>query len=373
MVVSIFLASVGPADGEKFLISSLTNLLTSLLITPVLMTVLFGACFLVRADDLGLLDWKQEDQFDVSIASLEVPLQDLQTALKLDSGLFVTVVAEVFGDHSSAVELERDSVSRFSSMEAILVAKSQTLLITVVLEEIQRRSVCTLHAVISGSDVATGYSGSVPLFAAGTSSPCAEVFVQVPPKGDEEEQLDTNIPDASKGAEGSNEDVLIDISCLEKMLQAKEERRPDHSEPVPLRTAAEASIPPEPMNRATPRPQRRSQMGHCLHPLCALADSCAGAEASNPLEPTRSQPQLHEPTPAHPKRRSQMSSDSCVASEAEASVPLGPMSQTPPAEPSPALPKRRPQMGPSLYPLARTSQRAVSQSLESGEVSSHRL
>ncbi|CAE7492231.1 ANKRD28 [Symbiodinium sp. CCMP2456] len=399
MVVSIFLASVGPADGEKFLISSLSDLLTTLLITPGLMTVLFGACLLVRADDLDLLDWEQEDLFDVSIASFEVPLQDLQTALKLDSGLFVTVVAEVFGDHASAVELKRDSVSRFSSMEAILVAKSQTLLFTVVLDEIQRMSARTLHAVISGGDVATGYSGSVPLFAAGTSSPC-EVFVQVTTKGDEAERPDT-IPE-SNGPEGSK-DVIIGVSFLEKML-ASEEKGP-HSQPVPLRTAAEASIPLEPMNRetpppeATPHPKRKSQMSSdsCaaeaeasipLEPMRSQpqlheptpvhpkqrsqmsSDSCAAeAEASIPLEPMRSQPQLHEPTPARPKRRSQMSSDSCAA-EAEASIPLEPMRSQPQLhEPTPARPKRRSQMGPSLYPQARTSQCSGSQSLQSGEVS----
>lgn len=301
MVVSIFLASVGPADGENFLISSLTNLLSSLLITPVLMTVLFGCCLLVRAEDPDLLGWQQEDHLNVSIASFELPLE-LQTALKLDSGIFATVVAEVFGDLSSAVELQRDSVSRFSTTEAILVTKSQALLFTV-LEEIQRSSARTLHAVISGGEVATGYSGSVPLFAAGMISPCAEAVVQVwPPKGDESEQPDGSTPDASKRAEGGNEDVIIDAVFLEKLLQANEEQRHDHSEPVPLRTAAEASIPSEPMDRetpppeATPLPKRRSQMGPCLH----RTQFCAPAEIPAPLEPVRRQTPLLEPTPTRP-------------------------------------------------------------------------
>ena len=41
------------------------------------------------------------------------------------------------------------------------------------------RSTRTLHAVVLGGDVITGYSGSLPLFLAGKSSPCAEVMVQV--------------------------------------------------------------------------------------------------------------------------------------------------------------------------------------------------
>ena len=58
LVVSIFLASVSPADEEKFLISSLTNLFTSVLVTPLLLTVLFGIYLLSRPGDLGqMLQW----------------------------------------------------------------------------------------------------------------------------------------------------------------------------------------------------------------------------------------------------------------------------------------------------------------------------
>ena len=119
LVVSIFLASVSPPDGEKFLLSTLTNLVTSLLVTPVLMTALFGACMLARADDLDrLLEWQQEDQFEVAVSKVVVPVEQLQAALKLDSRLKVTVLAEVFGNQSSSITLDRNKQSEsFSSSD----------------------------------------------------------------------------------------------------------------------------------------------------------------------------------------------------------------------------------------------------------------
>ena len=104
LVVSIFLASVSPPDGEKFLLSTLTNLVTSLL---------------ARADDLDrLLEWQQEDQFEVSVSKVVVPVEQLQAALKLDSRLNVTVLAEVFGNQSSSITLDRNKQSEsFSSSD----------------------------------------------------------------------------------------------------------------------------------------------------------------------------------------------------------------------------------------------------------------
>lgn len=202
LVVSIFLASVSPADGEKFLLSTVTNLLTSLLVTPVLLTVLFGACMLARADDLDrLLEWQQEDQFEVSVSKVVVPVEQLQATMKLDLRLNVTVLAEVFGDHSSSTTLDRNKVSgSFSSSDTFLVTKRQVLMFTVIVVELQRRHAFTLHAVALGSDALAGYSGALPLFVPGKKSPCAEVLVEVAPAGGKEEEVD---------AKGQDEEVLI--------------------------------------------------------------------------------------------------------------------------------------------------------------------
>ncbi|CAE7022038.1 unnamed protein product [Symbiodinium sp. KB8] len=202
LVVSIFLASVSPADGEKFLLSTVTNLLTSLLVTPVLLTVLFGACMLARADDLDrLLEWQQEDQFEVSVSKVVVPVEQLQATMKLDLRLNVTVLAEVFGDHSSSTTLDRNKVSgSFSSSDTFLVTKRQVLMFTVIVVELQRRHAFTLHAVALGSDALAGYSGALPLFVPGKKSPCAEVLVEVAPAGGKQEKVD---------AKGQDEEVLI--------------------------------------------------------------------------------------------------------------------------------------------------------------------
>jgi len=312
LVVSIFLASVSPADGERFLISSLTNLLTSLLISPLLLTVLFGICLLSRPGDLGqMLQWRQDDQFEISIENVEIPLEQLQAALKLDTRLAVTALVEVFGDHSSSVNLKMvsDFGSTFSSTAPILVTKNQVLFFTVVLVELQRRSTRTLHAVVLGGDVITGYSGSLPLFLAGKSSPCAEVMVQVglSTRG-REEKRDTNIKETRKHAETGKEVVTIDVVSLDKPLKADAEQRPDHLQPrheVPLRAAAEAPRPLEgTMTRETPPPDP-SPKSHLAEP----------EPAPEPLLPAGS-------------RLSEL--------------------------PAPAPPKSMPRMGPCLRPQART-------------------
>ncbi|CAE7207777.1 unnamed protein product [Symbiodinium microadriaticum] len=313
LVVSIFLASVSPADEEKFLISSLTNLFTSVLVTPLLLTVLFGICLLSRQGDLGqMLQWRQDDQFGISIESVEIPLEQLHAALKLDSRLAVTVVVEVFGDHSSSVNLKMvsDSGNTFSSTAAILVTKNQVLFFTIVLVELQRRSTRTLHAVVLGGDVITGYSGSLPLFLAGKSSPCAEAMVQVGLSTRNEEKLDTNGKHTSKDkdAEAGKEVVTIDVVSLEKPLKADADQRPDHLEPrhdVPLRAAA-----------AAPRPQEGTM-----------------TREMPPPDPT---PKAHlaEPEPAP-----------------EPLLPAGSRLLELPAS---APPKSMPRMGPCLRPQART-------------------
>ena len=58
LVICIFLASVSPADGERFLISCMVNLVTSLLFLPVWMTLLFGACLACKGENLqAMVAW----------------------------------------------------------------------------------------------------------------------------------------------------------------------------------------------------------------------------------------------------------------------------------------------------------------------------
>jgi len=66
---------------------------------------------------------------------------------------------------------------------------------TVVILELQRRRMCTLHAVISGSDVIAGYTGALPLCVTGKSSACAEVLVEVGLLARGNEKVDGNKPD----------------------------------------------------------------------------------------------------------------------------------------------------------------------------------
>ena len=233
MVVSIFLASTSPSDGERFLISSLTNVLTSLLVQPVLLTLLFGICLLPRSGALDdLVDWKREDKFEVEVANVSIPLEQLKASLLLDSHVAVTLATEVFGDPSSAITLRKEADGSFCSDESLFLARGQVLMFSVMIIEMRRRSVHTLHAVVLGSDVAAGFNSSLPLYVAGKKSPCAEVQLklEMPTAMSKEAKLSTKMEECNKEPHTTAEAIAIEVALPSPEGSKSQEKGPPHDE-----------------------------------------------------------------------------------------------------------------------------------------------